>query len=89
MAGRGRPKRQEPLTELEKQERKVRYNENRRKARQARRERLAAEQREWEDIGWIVDKMSNEAKMSQELIYETLGGMYTKKKILYWSKKNR
>lgn len=89
MAGRGRPKRQDPLTEAERQERKIRYNDNRREARRVRREELAAEKQEWEDIGWIVDKMSNEANMSQELIYETLGGMYTKKKILYWSKKNR
>tara|TARA_B100000902_G_C27119721_1_gene818019 strand:- start:337 stop:606 length:270 start_codon:yes stop_codon:yes gene_type:complete len=89
MAKRGRPKRKHPLTKAEKIERKARYTANRRAARKVRREKLDAEIQEWEEIGWIVEKMSNEANMSQDLIYETLGGMYTKKRILYWSKKNR
>jgi len=89
MAGRGRPRREEPFTEAELEERRRRYNSNRRKARNLKAAEKRAADKEWEDIGWIVSKMSNDAKMSQESIYEILGGVFTKSKILEWSKKGR
>jgi hypothetical protein len=39
---------------------------------------------EWRELGWIVAKMNIQAKLSQERIYELLGGLATKKKIAEW-----
>lgn len=89
MAGRGRPRRETPLSPSEIEERRIRYNANRNAARAKQRARDRAEKAEWEEIGWIVSKMSNQAKMSQQSIYSVLGGVFTKSKILEWSKKGR
>jgi hypothetical protein len=85
----GRPKRQAPLTQAQIEERRARYNSNRNKSRRDKKKKANAEKKEWEDIGWIVSKMSNQAKMSQEAIYRVLGGVFTKTKILEWSRKGR
>ena len=85
----GRPKRQTPLTQAQIKERRARYNSNRNESRRHKKEKANAEKKEWEDIGWIVSKMSNQAKMSQEAIYRVLGGVFTKTKILEWSRKGR
>jgi hypothetical protein len=89
MAGPGRPRRKRALTQAQKEERRARYNSNRQKARGIQAKELREARKEWEDIGWIVSKMSNQAKMSQEAIYEVLGGVFTKSKILEWSRKGR
>lgn len=59
---------------------------------QRRAVRLAAARKikeEWNDLGWIVAKMNIQAKLTQEQIYELLGGMATKKKISEWCKKGK
>lgn len=89
MAGRGRPRRQTPLSQAEIEDRRVRYNQNRNLARAKRRAVARAQKAEWLEIGWIVSKMSNQAQMSQQEIYRVLGGVFTKSKILEWSKKGR
>lgn len=43
-----------------------------------------SEQAKWNDIGWVVAKMNKAAKMSQERIYELLGGLASKQEIVKW-----
>jgi hypothetical protein len=84
MAKPGRKKRENPPTEEELARRKARYNEARNRKR---REQTAVQQRErqeWREIGWIVRKMNREAGLSQEKIWELLGGLVIRKKIKKW-----
>jgi hypothetical protein len=54
--------------------------ESLKKAQQVR----AKKQEEWTELGWVVAKMNREAKMSQEAIYQVLGGLATRKQIAEW-----
>ena len=54
-----------------------------------REERRRIEKDEWNELGWVVAKMNIQAKMSQERIYELLGGMATKKQISKWCAKGK
>lgn len=84
MGKRGRPKREQPLTEEQISQRRARYNASRRVARRAATARLKREQKEWEEVGWIVRKMNREGGLSQEKIRELLGGLVIQKKIQKW-----
>jgi|GEM_PF-3164061 len=88
MAKRGRPKRETPLTAEELAQREARYAANRLKARRLVQKQLREERHEWQEIGWIVRKMNKEAKISQESIWELLGGLVNKKKIAKWCSSN-
>lgn len=52
------------------------------KAAQVEAARLETEA--WNEMGWIVAKMNIKAKLSQEQIFDLLGGLYTKKQIKNW-----
>lgn len=84
MGKRGRKKRENPLTEEELAQRKARYNANRNARRRLLAKQVNEERREWREIGWIVRKMNREASISQEQIWELLGGLVSKKKIKTW-----
>lgn len=84
MAKRGRKKRENPLTEEELAQRRIRYNANRRARRRLESTQLKQERQEWQEIGWIVRKMNREAGISQERIWELLGGLVIRKKIKKW-----
>jgi hypothetical protein len=84
MGKRGRKKRENPLTEEELAQRRVRYNANRQARRKLAASQLREERREWLEIGWIVRKMNREAGISQERIWELLGGLVIRKKIKKW-----
>lgn len=88
MGKRGRPKNQNPLTEQQVAERKAFYNANRRRARHRASKQLKEELREWKEVGWIVRKMNREAGISQEQIWELLGGLVIRKKIKKWCAEN-
>lgn len=80
----GRKKRENPLTEEELAQRKARYNANRKRRRRLAAAELREERREWQEIGWIVRKMNRDAGISQERIWELLGGLVIRKKIKKW-----
>lgn len=89
MAKPGRPKREKPLTEEELAQRRLRYDETRRKKRQAESARYREEKRLWKEIGWIVHKMNHEAKISRESIWTLLGGMVSQRQIKDWCEKGK
>lgn len=87
------------LTEAQKRAHKRYYEKNReeiirkqvianRKRQQVLRQKKSelrqARIDEWAEIGWIIAKMNVHASISQEDIYELLGGMVSKKSIRFW-----
>lgn len=79
-----RRKRRKPKKPKPTREELQRAAEERQKAAE---KRAAARQRaseEWKELGWVVAKMNKTAKLSQQQIYELLGGLASKKKIAAW-----
>lgn len=89
MGKRGRPKRENPLTQEELAQRRLRYDETRRKKRQAESAKYREEKRLWNEIGWIVHKMNHEAKINRDAIWDLLGGMVSKRQIKDWCEKGK
>lgn len=85
MEKRGR-KKQKPLTEEELLQRRARYNHSRKMKRRVEAAKLKQERSEWNEFGHVVRKMNKEANLSQESIYELLGGLVSLKKIALWCK---
>jgi len=52
--------------------------------RELRRQKAQQRRQEWEDLGRIVAKMNIKAGLSQDAIYQLLGGMASRKKISEW-----
>lgn len=52
--------------------------------REIRRQETAKRRQEWEELGWVVAKMNIKAGLSQDAIYQLLGGMASRSKISKW-----
>lgn len=52
--------------------------------REIRRQESAKRRQEWEELGWVVAKMNIKAGLSQDAIYQLLGGMASRSKISKW-----
>ena len=85
--------RQKLLEERERLKDDPEHQEQLRRAKEARIERMRkaheTRSREWREIGWIVAKMNIMAGLSQDQIYKLLGGLVTKKKIQEWCKRGK
>lgn len=72
-----------------------RYEDRRRRAaeREAQKAEEARQQEireaEWKELGWIVAKMNIKAGLTQDAIYELLGGLATKRQITAWCQRGK
>jgi hypothetical protein len=80
----GRPKREKPLTDEERREQWRRWNKTRNLKIKREREARQQKEREYEELGWIVQKMYLGAGLSQEAICNLIGGLIERRKIIEW-----
>lgn len=85
--------RQERLELQERLKDDPEYQEQRRKALQAQTAKATATRKaneeEWRELGWIVAKMNIVAGLSQDEIYNLLGGLVTRQKIQKWCRRGK